>query len=192
MNSPERVVIIFGFSGSGKSTIANFISEHYGLRVIHPSGILRDLYEGKEVDIEQTRYNTGFWESREGVELFKNRLAENEPLDLVSDRILLQEVERGNIVIDSWSLPWLSNKGTMIYLEADLELRARRVAKRSGIIYERAIDIVSMKDEETRKLFKRLYDFDIKGDHDVFDYIINTNKLNLNEVFTRLCDYLDY
>lgn len=181
MNSSERVVIIFGFSGSGKSIIANLISEHYGLRVIHPSGILRDLYEGKEVDIGNTRYNIGFWESPEGVELFKNRLAENEPLDLVSDRILLQEVERGNVVIDSWSLPWLTDKGTKIYLETDLEVRAQRVASRSSINYDKALDVVAMKDEETRKLFKRLYGFDIKGDHDVFDYVINTNKLNLDE-----------
>src|SRR3989338_8439649 len=113
----DDVIIIFGFSGSGKSTIANLVGEKYGLRVIHPSGILRDLYEKKKVDLGNTRYNTGFWESEEGVKLFESRLDEDEPLDVVSDRILVREAERGNVVIDSWSLPWLTDKGRKICLQ---------------------------------------------------------------------------
>ena len=187
----ENVIIIFGFSGPGQSTIANLLGEKYGLRVIHPSGTLRDLYEKKEIDLGKTRYNTGFWESEEGIRLFQSRLAEDEPLDLVSDRILLQEVEKGDVIIDSWSLPWLAEKGIKIYLESDLEVRAARVAKRSGISYEKALDVVAMKDEETRKLFKRLYDFDIKRDHAVFDLVINTNKFTKEEVFQRVGDYLE-
>ncbi len=186
----EDVIILFGFSGSGKSTIANLVGEKYGLRVIHPSGILRDLYEKKKVDLGNTRYNTGFWESEEGIRLFKNRLNEDEPLDVVSDRILVQEVERGNVVIDSWSLPWLTDRGIKIYLKADLEIRAQRVAMRSDISYDKALEVVSMKDEETRKLFKRLYGFDIKQDHDVFDYVVDTNKITREDVFRSVCDYL--
>lgn len=184
-------IILFGFSGSGKSTVANLVEEKYGLRVIHPSGILRDLYEGKKVDVGNTRYNTGFWESEEGVRLFMSRLDEDEPLDIVSDKILVKEVRKGNVVIDSWSLPWLTDKGRKIYLQGDLKVRAQRVAKRSDISYKRALEIVTMKDEETRNLFKRLYGFDIKQDHDVFDYIINTNSLTKSEVFRSVCSYLD-
>lgn len=187
----DDVIILFGFSGSGKSTIANLVGEKYGLRIVHPSGILRDLYEGKTVDIGNTRHNTGFWESEEGVRLFKSRLDEEEPLDVVSDRILIEEVRKGNVIIDSWSLPWLTDKGRKIYLQTDLEVRAHRVAKRSGISYERALDVVAMKDEETRNLFKRLYGFDIKQDHDVFDHVLNTNELTRDEVFRSVCDYLD-
>lgn len=187
----DNVVIIFGFSGSGKSTIANLVAEKYGLRVVHPSGILRDLYEKKKVDLDNTRYNTGFWECEEGVKLFKSRLDEEEPLDVVSDRILVEEVKKGNVVIDSWSLPWLTEMGVKIYLEADLEVRAQRVAKRGSMSDDRALEVVAMKDEETRKLFKRLYGFDIKQDHNVFDYIIKTNNFTLNDTFDKVCVSLD-
>jgi len=181
----DDVIIIFGFSGSGKSTLANALGAKYNLRVLHPSGILRDLYEQKKVDLSRTRYNTGFWESEEGVILFKSRLHQAEPLDVISDRILLQEVEKGNIIIDSWSLPWLTEKGIKLYLETDLEIRARRVAARSVLTYDQSLALVSMKDEETRKLFQRLYGFDILRDHQVFDYILNTNTLTREEVFER-------
>ncbi len=187
----DKTVIIFGFSGSGKSTVANDIAKQYGLRVIHPSGILRNLYEGKTIDIGNTDYNRGFWESQEGIELFKNRLKENRPLDVVSDQILLEEVDKGNVVIDSWSLPWLTDKGVKIYLKAPLKERAKRVAKRSRIPYEKAYKIVQMKDEKTRKLFKRLYGFDIKQDYHVFDLIIDTTKLEKKQVVKELSDFLN-
>ncbi|MGV8087210.1 MAG: AAA family ATPase [Candidatus Woesearchaeota archaeon] len=189
-NTPNRI-ILFGFSGSGKSTIANLISEKYNLRVIHPSGIIRDLYEKKEININHTRYNEGFWESSEGIKLFKSRLYEKEPLDIIADKILVEEITKGNVVIDSWNLPWLTTIGKRIYLKADLEIRSQRVAKRSNITYNNAINIVSMKDTETTKLFKRLYGFDIAQDHNVFDYVINTNKMTKMEVFDKICNYLN-
>jgi CMP/dCMP kinase len=187
----KNEIILFGFSGSGKSTIANLISEKYRLRVVHPSGILRNLYAGKRVDIDHTQYNTGFWESEDGMTLFKKRLNEIEPLDVVSDRILVHEIKKGNVVIDSWSLPWLTDIGEKIYLKADLDVRAKRVSIRNNMPYETAKEIISIKDEETTKLFKRLYGFDIKNDHEIFHKIIDTNSLGKYQVFENVCNYLD-
>lgn len=188
----EDTIILFGFSGSGKSTMANRISVEYGLRVIHPSGILRDLYEQKEVDLKHTRHNTGFWESSEGIEFFKSRLYAEEPPDVISDRILVTEARKGNVVIDSWSLPWLIDKGIKIYLKTEQTVRAQRVSIRNDICFARASDIINMKDEETRKLFLRLYGFDIARDHDVFGYSIKTDELTQDEVFNDICSYLHH
>jgi dephospho-CoA kinase len=58
-----RVVVVFGLAGSGKSTLANGIGQQFGLRVIHPSGIMRDLLEKKTVDLKRTRQNDGYWET---------------------------------------------------------------------------------------------------------------------------------
>lgn len=80
-----------------------------------------------------------------------------------------------------------------IYLRACLEARSRRVAKRSGISYEIASDVVAMKDKETRKLFKRLYGFDIQEDLHVFDHIIDTDTLTRREVFEKInCCLMTY
>lgn len=182
-------IIIFGFSGSGKSTVANAIAKRSGLRVIHPSGILRNLYAGKRVDLRRTTYNRGFWESKKGVALFKSRLTEDQPLDLVSDEILLREVKKGNVVIDSWSLPWLSNQGIKVYLKAPLKERAKRVAKRGRIPYREALNIVKMKDECTRRLFKRLYGFDIKKDTYVFDLVIDTVRTPRQQVAQKIITF---
>ncbi len=188
MSLNKQRIIIFGFSGSGKSTIADMIAKKYGLRVIHPSGILRTLLQHKK--IKKTEAGKGFWESQAGVKLFKKRLKEKEPMDIVADKILLKELSKGNLVMDSWNMPWLSDKGLKIYLKTSLSIRAQRVAKRSGLVYKKALAIVKMKDEETRKLFKRVYGFDIKKDFNIFHKIISTDKLNPGQVLKVVEDFL--
>jgi cytidylate kinase len=187
----NKRLVIFGFSGSGKSTMANMISEKYGIKVVHPSGILRWLYEGKNVDVDKTKHNMGFWESTKGIEIFKKRLHEKKPLDLVVDKIILNELKKGNVVIDSWSLPWLAKDCLKVYLYTSLRVRAERVAKRDSIPYLKALKIIRMKDEDTRKLLKKLYGFDIKLDTKVFGKIINTDGLNKEKTYSILCKYLN-
>lgn len=179
----SQVVILFGLAGCGKSTLANGVGRELGLRVIHPSGIMRDLMEKGAVDLSATRQNDGYWETEEGARLLRERLCEDEPVDLTADRILLEEVERGDVVIDSWSLPWLSRKGTKVRLTADLEVRAQRAALRGGLSLEKARDRIAGKDEDTRQLFLRLYGFDIQRDLEgVFHHTIATDNLEAADV----------
>ncbi len=187
----NKRIIIFGFSGSGKSTIADMVSKQYGLRVIHPSSILRNLLENKSFNLDKTKAGKGFWESKRGMQLFKDRLKDKQPMDMASDKILLKELSKGNIVIDSWSMPWLYNGGIKIHLRGTLSERAKRVSKRSKITIKQAANAIKIKDNETRKMFKRIYGFDISKDLDVFDLTINTTPLNQDQVFNKVADYLN-
>ncbi|ASI13642.1 cytidylate kinase [Candidatus Mancarchaeum acidiphilum] len=186
----DKTIIIFGFSGSGKSTSANEVGKTLKLRVVHPSSILRNIIEKKEVDTKHTTHNEGFWESREGMKMFMDRLNEKVPPDVISDRIILREAEKGNVVIDSWSLPWIARKGIKIYLKADITTRAKRVAARDGISYESALNAVRIKDKETRRLFKKVYGFDIKMDLKVFDSIISTDGKSRKEVIGEIINVI--
>jgi cytidylate kinase len=186
----ERVVIVFGLAGSGKSTLAKRLSSEFGLRKVHPSGVMRDLLEGKVVDPEASRANDGFWETEEGARILEDRLSDDEPVDVAANDILLGEVEKGDVVIDSWSLPWLTNKGVRFYLSAPLEVRAERAAERGGTSPGKTAQLIDKKDNDTRQLFLRLYGFDIKTDHQVFDQTIDTSDLSADDVFHRVCGYL--
>ena len=59
----SMVIIIFGFSGAGKSTLADRIGAALGLRVVHPSSIVRSLLQRKPVDLIKTEAGINFWES---------------------------------------------------------------------------------------------------------------------------------
>ena len=175
-------VIIFGFSGAGKSTAADLVGKKLGLRVVHPSSILRDLLEGRRPRADRSTAGTGFWEGASGVSLFTSRLRDAKPADMRADKILLKELKKGSVVMDSWTMPWLSPDGIKVYLKASFDERARRVAKRSRISLAESRRIVRMKDEETRKLNVRLYGFDMKKDHGVFDLVISTENLTADQV----------
>ncbi len=186
----DRVIIIYGLSGSGKSTVASALGRLLGLRVVHPSSILRDLMAGSKVNTSKTRYGRGFWESGRGLALLKGRLSEERPMDLVCDEFLKKEINIGNLVMDSWNMAWLSKRGIKIYLRSSAKTRAKRVAHRGGLTHAAARSAIRIKDVGTRKLFKRLYDIDIVKDLKVFDLIIDTEKINKKEVVKKILEFL--
>lgn len=187
MRSTDRVIIVFGLAASGKSTLASRLAQHLGLRKVHPSGIMRQLLAGRAVVPEESVANDGFWESPEGVQILQSRLREAKPVDIEANEILLREVARGEVVVDSWSLPWLTDKGVRIHIKAPLEVRARRAAERAGIAVEEAALLIGQKDEGTRELFCRLYGFDIFTDFEGrFQVTIETEGLSGEEVFEEV------
>lgn len=169
-------IIVFGLSGAGKSTLADLLGQRLNLRVVHPSSLLRQLLQGQPVDLQRSAAGQGFWESVEGERLFRDRLAHERPADLACDQLLLREIARGQLVMDSWTMPWLSTVGTKVHLTAPLAVRARRVATRGGIPLERATAMVELKDEQTRQLNLRHYGFDILHDHGVFDLTLDVTR----------------
>lgn len=183
-------IIIFGFSGSGKSTMANIVGRRMGLRVIHPSSMMRDLFAKRPVNVGRTKYNRGFWEGERGQRLLKGRLKDDEPIDMASDRILLKELKKGRVVMDSWSMPWLFKGGIKICLTAPLRIRAARVARRSRLSISKALSLIRTKDQDTRRMFKRIYGFDIRKDADVFDLVIATDDLTTQGVAERIMDFV--
>lgn len=183
-------IIIFGFSGSGKSSVADALGRRLKRRVIHPSSILRELLEGKKPNLIKTKAGRGFWESAAGVRLFTKRLESKQPLDLICDQILLDEIVAGGIIIDSWSLPWLTPNGIKIYLKANRALRCQRILTRTYHDLTRARNIIRLKDIETRKLYLSHKGFDIAKDTGVFDLVINTAQLTKKEVTSRILSFL--
>ena len=186
METSQQRIIIFGFAGAGKSTMANELAAHYGLRVVHPSGIMRMLLNNQAVEPDQSQHGTGFWESPEGVAFLQSRLDHDEPIDLVVDKILVQELDRGGVVMDSWNMPWLYPQGIKIYLKASLDERVRRVADRCPVPLQDVRSTVMMKDEGTRTLFQRLYGIDILNDEGVFDLIIETDAKSQSDVLREI------
>lgn len=179
-------IIIFGFSGSGKSTVASELARRLKWRAVHPSSILRELLEGRKPNLDASTYGKGFWESPAGIQLFTDRLKTTEPMDFYCDQLLLALLNKGNIVMDSWSLAWQTDQTIKIYLKASQKARSERVAKRSHITLTKAIKYVRLKDTETRKLYLAGKGFDLRRDTGVFDLIINTEKLNKAQVLSKI------
>ncbi len=172
------VICISGMTGSGKSTVAKRLADKYGLDYFSGGNALKNLAqeEGYNSDLR------GWWESPQGLKFLQQRIGDP-AFDKKIDEKLLELAERGNVVLDSWTMPWLLDGGFKIWLEASPPVRAKRIVKRDGISVQQAVKVMREKDEKTRSIYKNLYGFDLGHDLSPFNLILATDELDPEEVF---------
>ena len=176
------VICISGMTGSGKSTVAKRLADKYGLDYFSGGNALKTLAqeEGYNPDV------TGWWETAEGLRFLQQRMGDP-AFDKRIDEKLLELAEQGNVVLDSWTMPWLLNEGFKVWLEASFHVRAKRVMNRDSISIEEAVKALTEKDEQTRQIYKNLYGFDLGNDLSPFDLVLATDELEPGEVFHAVC-----
>ena len=178
-------IIICAHASSGKTTLAKQIARKYKLKYYDGGDILKLI--AKE---EGYRVTKNWHDTKEGIKFLEKR---NKDLrfDKKLDKKMLSLINRGGVVITSWTMPWLSKKGIKIWLEASKEARAKRLAERDKITYREALKITKQRDAKNNKLYKKLYRINFGKDLKPFDIIVNTNNLNKNQVFKSVCKALD-
>jgi cytidylate kinase len=172
------IICISGMTGSGKSTVAKRLAEKYGLNYFSGGNALRALAkeEGYASDAK------GWWETSEGLNFLKQRMGDP-VFDKKIDKKLLELAVEGNVVLDSWTVPWLLKDGFKVWLEASPQVRAKRVVTRDSMSIEEALKALTEKDERTRQIYKNLYGFDLGNDLAPFNLVLATDNLDPEEVF---------
>jgi cytidylate kinase len=183
----ENIVICMcGMTGCGKSTVAKRLAEKYGLEYFSGGNALKALaFEAGYKPAEK-----GWWETAEGMKFLQQRM-DDPQFDEKVDEKLLELARQGNVVLDSWTMPWLLKEGFKVWLDASPRVRAGRVAGRDGIRVEEAFKFLKEKDKKTKVIYKNLYGFDLGNDFSPFDFILVTDELDVDEVFRAVCLVVD-
>jgi cytidylate kinase len=183
-SAPEKeiVVCISGMAGTGKSTLAKKLAKKYKLKYYSGGDALKAL----AADEGYNSSKGGWWESAEGLRFLAMR-EENFQFDKAVDDKLLQYAQRGRVLLDSWTMPWLLKKGFKIWLVASVERRAERIAKRDKMPIKEALKVLKEKESKTRGIYKELYGFNLGEDFEPFDLVLDTDSLDAREVFQALC-----
>jgi cytidylate kinase len=184
--TPKMVLCISGMAGTGKSTLAKKLAKKYNLRYYSGGDALKDLAKEEGYDISVA----GWWESTIGLQFLQTRLSDPK-FDRAVDDKLLSYADQGNVLLDSWTMPWLLKGGYKIWLEASFEKRAARVAERDGMTYEEALKMLDEKESRTKAIYKALYGFTLGEDLAPFDFVLDTDNLDANEVYEVLCQVID-
>ena len=173
-------------AGIGKSTLAKKLAQRYRLKYYSGGDILKTLAmkEGHK-PLER-----GWWESEEGMRFLQNR-SKNPRFDHAVDEKLLEIAQQGNVVLDSWTMPWLLEKGFKVWLEASPEERANRIARRDRVSFGEALKALKRKEEATKAIYKQLYGFNLGEGFSPFHLILDTSNLKSEEVFQVLCMVID-
>lgn len=182
----KAVICIGGMAGSGKSTLAKRIARRYGLK--YRSG--GDALKALAIDEGYQPLRHGWWESREGIRFLKERGADPK-FDEKVDKKLLELARQGNVVLDSWTMPWLLKRGFKIWLEASPEKRAERIARRDKMSLEEARKALRNKERETKTIYRKLYGFELGEDLAPFQLVLDVENLTADEVFGVLCMVVD-
>ena len=172
-----KSIIISGPPAVGKTTIAKAIAEEFGLTHLSGGDILKEL-------AEEQGFKAGgndWWDTQEGMNFLSQR-QENSEFDKKVDDKLKKHFLDGNVVITSYTLPWLVEGGVKIWLEGSKENSAQRMTTRDNMSKDNALEIVQKRYQENKKIYKALYGFEFGEDLSLFDKVIETDGLNASQV----------
>jgi cytidylate kinase len=175
------VICLAGMTACGKSTVAKRLAEKYRIEYISGGTILKELAFQMGYKIQ----SIGWWETIEGIRFLEQRL-QDPRFDKKVDAELLNWAQRGNVVLDSWTMAWLSDVGFKIWLEVTPQERARRLASRDRVNLREAEKVIKEKDGKTKQIYEKIYGFKLGEDFSPFDLILDTEKLNSKKVFDVL------
>lgn len=175
-------ITLAGLPGSGKSTLRQFLADHYGLKIKATGDFMRSIagkYGYQDITMFLTEYVSKHPEiDREVDEEQRNYGREND--DFVLDAHL-----GFHFVPDS----------IKIFLNCDLETSARRIlnAKRdteAARTIQESMEATQRRINAMRKNFKALYKVDVH-DEGNFDLVIDTTPITPEQVFDQVKTYID-
>lgn len=170
-------VVISGPPAVGKTTLAAALAERFGLRHVSGGDVLKEMASEQGGDAG----GKDWWDRPEGMKFLERRMADDS-FDREVDRRLAAIFEAGGAAITSYTLPWLVEGGTKIWLAGSHQSSAERMRARDSMKSEEAMAVTQKRYDSNVALYRRLYGIDFGGDLSVFDCIIETDGRSAEEV----------
>jgi cytidylate kinase len=178
-------IIISGLPAAGKTTVGGIVAKKLGLKVIGGGDVLKEMAE--ELGFKVT--GEGWWDTTEGMK-FLERRKQTSDFDKEADKRLIKKAKAGNVVITSYTMPWICDCGIKVWLSGSAEKRAERMAERDNNTLEACVRIVKERDEKNYRLYKNLYGIEFGKDFKPFDINIDTDNIDADKVADILIEFI--
>ena len=176
----SKSIVVSGPPAIGKTTIAKGLASEFNLQYLSGGDILKELASEQGFSSD----GNDWWDTEEGMP-FLNQRKDNPEFDKKVDDRLKTLFQNGDVVITSYTLPWIVDGGIKIWLSGTLENSAKRMQSRDNLTEINALDIVKKRFNENKLIYKNLYNFEFGDDLSVFDRIIQTDGLNAQQVLDK-------
>jgi cytidylate kinase len=167
-------IVISGWPAVGKTTIATELAKEFRLEIYNGGDILKMLAGEHGYSIS----GKDWWDTEDAKKFMIERKS-NPCFDKEVDQRLVEIVKKGNVVITSYTLPWLVKDAIKIWLKGSQSNRAKRMAYRDNISFEDAKNIINLRDEDNIKIYHKTYGLNFGEDLSVFDFTLNTDLMSL-------------
>jgi cytidylate kinase len=161
-------VVISGPPGSGKTTQAKLVAEHFGLKYFSAGRLFREIALKRGVGLEELSIIA----------------ARDSSIDIEVDKKTFEAAREDNIVIDAHLGAWIVSDivDVRIYVFAPFSLRVLRIAARDNKPVESALKETLVRELSQKRRFMEFYGIDI-SDLSIFDVIVNTKSINAERAF---------
>jgi CMP/dCMP kinase len=171
-------IVISGWPAVGKTTIAENLAKDFNLKLWNGGDILKMMAYERGYS---SSLNHDWWDTEEAAKFMKER-NDNPNFDREVDNRLIELVKEGNVVITSYTLPWISDATINFWLQGSVDNRSKRMSMRDKIDINSAKKIVQRRDVENKLIYQKLYQFEFGEKLDVFDFAMNTDILSLGSL----------
>ena len=168
----------------GKTTVSRQVAAALKTPMVGGGDVL------KEMAVEQG-YSPGgddWWDKGEGMKFVQERKRSSD-FDREVDSRLLQKAKQGNVVITSYPVPWLTRDGIKVWLSGSVESRAARMSRRDHLPVSKCREILSVRDQENYRLYKKIYGIDFGKDLKPFDLVVETDNVDESRVAEIVTTY---
>ena len=183
--------VVGGPGGSGSSTIAKMLAEHFSLKRVYGGKIFRSKLK-----------NSGYEDNDKAY--FKRNEQFLKKLDKQVDAILLNEINEPNILIESKNFAALVTKKKIpctvrIWITASLHVRAQRSLMKHGINpgvrnlyrYFKTRDRLQRRYEIDASRYSSLYGINYNNPKEYNDIVIDSSHMNEKETFDLILKYIE-
>lgn len=178
-NKKLNSIVISGWPAVGKTTLATALAKELGYRQYNGGDVLKLLASEKGYSVS----GDDWWDTDEAKNFMEERES-NPYFDIEVDRKLVEIVRHGDVIVTSYTLPWLVPESIKIWLKGSRSNRIRRMAKRDNLNVKRAKEIILQRDENNVRIYHNLYGYEFGRDLTVFDFVLDTDLLDLNSLIS--------
>lgn len=167
------IITISGLPGSGKTTVAKILAEKLKLRHVSTGEVFRKMAEERKMKLNDF-----------------SKLAEKDlKIDKELDKRQIELVREGDAVFEGRLAGWLTAKNGLssikIWLDASLDVRARRIVQRENKKLEVVKEEIEVREGSEWKRYWDLYGINL-NDLSVYDMVINTELLSAEKVAEKI------
>ena len=164
-------VIIDGWAGSGKSTVARAVAERFKLRHVSAGDKFRVVAR-----------RLGFSTNGEGFLEFSEYQRTHPSVDKAIDELIIKDLRRGNCVVDSRIAGRLfKGRAYRVLLRVPDLVAAERNALREGVSKAEALRAVVKRNKADIARYEQLYGIDF-SDLSVYDLVLDTSHFSIKDM----------
>ncbi len=160
-------ITISGLPGSGTTTVAKLLSKELSMELISAGEMFRQIANEKRLKLEQ----------------FSKLAENNDDFDRQIDEKQGEEaMKRENVIVEGrLSGFFVPDADLKIWLEAPVEVRARRIAGREGTAYEEALFTMKNRERSEHKRYEKYYGINLDN-LSIYDLIIDSSGWSESDI----------